>query len=92
VLRIVGTSFGSVSIAVLPDGRLVGLPEGSVNYRTQQVQATTLATVFAKPGHPPPDVRELPDLLPYTGGVSLVALTGAVMITGGSWIVRRLVR
>jgi hypothetical protein len=50
VLRIVGTSFGNVIIAVLPD------------------------------------------LLPYTGGVSLVALTGAVMITGGSWIVRRLVR
>ena len=90
VLRIVGTSFGSVVIAELPDGRLVALPAGPVNYETQKVSHTTLAAVLATPGHQAPDVRELPSLLPYSGGVSLIPLAGGVMLIVGSWAIGRL--
>jgi hypothetical protein len=83
VLRIVPTSYGGLTIAVLSDGRLLGLPPGSVNYQTQQVQATTLSAILATPSHPPPDMRELPDLLPYTGGTSLILPAGTLLLSVG---------
>jgi hypothetical protein len=75
----------TLAVAQLPNGEVVLFSYSAVNYETQTVRMDTNAPGPLRPG----EVNRLLGL-PGTGGAALLPLLGAVMLTAGGLILRRL--